>query len=219
MAEQLTFDWPTGVALGPDDFFVSEANAQAFAMISAPQSWPEGKLVLTGQSGAGKSHLAGIFQSAEGAELFQAADIGPAFRTDATAVIIEDMEGLPKNGEEAVFHLHNNLRAAGGLLLLTAQTPPTRWQIALPDLASRMQAASVVSIANPDDALLGALVMKHFADRQITPNPALVTYLTKRIERSHDAAAQIVAALDAASLAQGRKINTALAADLLDNTG
>ena len=36
MAEQLIFDWPTGVALGAAEFFVSDANAAAYAMVTAP---------------------------------------------------------------------------------------------------------------------------------------------------------------------------------------
>ena len=216
MADQLAFDWPTGVALGPDDFFVSQANAQAFAMLSAPDTWPEGKLVVTGSTGAGKSHLARIFRTQSDALLLNAIDIPADYRTEALSIIIEDMEHLPRACEEAVFHLHNNLRASGGFLLMTSELPPVRWSIALPDLASRMQAATVVEIANPDDALLSALIMKLFADRQISPKPALVQYLSTRIERSYAAAADIVAQLDAAALAQGRKINKALAADLLD---
>jgi chromosomal replication initiation ATPase DnaA len=217
MADQLAFDWPTGVALGPDDFFVSEANAQAFAMLSAPETWPEHKLVVTGPKGCGKSHLAGVFQSQTDGQILHAADLSPDFQSAEKTVIIEDMEMLPHASEEAVFHLHNHLRNTGGTLLLTAETPPSRWSIALPDLASRMQAATVVQIANPDDALLSALLMKLFADRQIMPKPDLVAYLSSRIERSFAAAAHIVAQLDAAALTDGRKINKALARALLDN--
>jgi chromosomal replication initiation ATPase DnaA len=219
MTDQLAFDWPTGVALGPDDFFVSGANAQAYAMIADPRGWPEGKLVLTGPLGAGKSHLAGIFAAQNDAVIVAADTLPHDFRTDAAAVVIEDMEKLSQASEVALFHLHNNLRASDGLLLMTAETPPARWPIALPDLASRLQAATVATIAGPDDALLSALIMKLFADRQINPKPALVQYLTKRIERSYAAAADIVGALDHAALSQGRKINQALAADLLDKQG
>ncbi len=219
MADQLAFDWPTGVAWGPDDFFVSEANAKAFAMIEAPEVWPERKLALVGPTGAGKSHLARIFRAAQNADVIAAEQMPETFRTDARAVIIEDMERLPQHAEVAVFHLHNNLRAAGGLLLLTADRPPLQWPIRLPDLASRMQAATVIEIDNPDDALLTALIMKLFADRQIIPKPELVQYLATRIERSYAAAARIIEALDQASLAQGRKINKSLAAELLDKQG
>ncbi|WP_375255366.1 chromosomal replication initiator DnaA [Yoonia sp.] len=219
MADQLAFDWPTGVALGPDDFFVSEANAQAFAIVNASDTWPERKLVLTGPLGAGKSHLAGVFAARNAAKIIHASDIPAGFVPNAQAIVIEDMETLPTGSEEAVFHLHNNLRTRGGLLLMTAQTPPSRWPIALPDLASRMQATTVTTIAAPDDALLSALIMKLFADRQISPKPDLVRYLSTRIERSYAAAADIVAALDDAALAQGRKINKSLAGDLLDKRG
>ncbi|PJI92528.1 DnaA protein [Yoonia maricola] len=216
MPDQLAFDWPTGVALGPDDFFVSEANEEAFAMLGTPDAWPERKLALIGPKGSGKSHLARVFQAQSGAVLLDTRTIPADFQTDAATIIIEDVETLPQYAEEAVFHLHNNLRAAGGTLLLTSAQPPSRWSIALPDLASRMQATSVVRIANPDDALLSAVIMKLFADRQINPQPALVQYLTRHIERSFAAAADIVARLDAAALAQGRKINKGLAAELLD---
>lgn len=216
MADQLAFDWPTGVSLGPEDFFVSEANAQAFTMISAPETWPDGKLALIGPAGAGKSHLARVFQEDTGAALYHAAALPPAHVSDAKPVIIEDLEQLPRSQEEVLFHLHNNLRAAGGTLLLTAKTAPSNWPIALPDLASRMQATAVVTITDPDDALLSALIMKLFADRQINPTPGLVKYLGRRIERSFAAAQDIVARLDAAAMAQRRQINKGLAAELLD---
>lgn len=217
MPRQMSFDWPTGVALGPEDFFVSEANAQAYAMISDPQAWPDRKLVVAGPHGCGKSHLARMVENQHRAVILQAADIGPDTRRDAEFVIIEDMETLPANAEEAVFHLHNNLRDAGRHLLMTAQSAPSRWPVRLPDLASRMQATTVVHITNPDDALLQALIMKLFADRQIAPKPDLVAYLGTRIERSFAAAAAIVARLDETALASGAKINRALAKRLLDN--
>ena len=53
MADQLSFDWPTGVALEADDFFVSDANRNAYAMILTPDTWPERKLVLPGPQGCG----------------------------------------------------------------------------------------------------------------------------------------------------------------------
>ena len=71
-------------------------------------------------------------------------------------------------------------------------------------------------LAPPDDALLAAVIVKLFADRQIAVPPALVPWLVARMERSFTAAHDIVAALDARALALGRPVTRALAAEVLD---
>ena len=81
-------------------------------------------------------------------------------------------------------------------LLLTARAPAARWPVALPDLASRLAATLVVDLPPPDDALLSALLAKHFADRQVAPPPALIPFLALRIERSAAAALDAVSRLD-----------------------
>lgn len=219
MQEQLTFDWPNGVALGAEDFFVSPANAQAYAMVRSPEAWPDRKLILTGSAGSGKSHLCRVVQALTDAVLIHADALPDTLPEAGRCVIVEDMERLPEAAQEFMFHLHNHLRNTGGALLMTAKEPPVRWPLTLPDLASRMQATTVAPIEDPDDALLMALIMKLMADRQIMPPSALVSYLVPRIERSFAAAAKIVADLDAQSLASGRAINIKLAASLLDKAG
>jgi chromosomal replication initiation ATPase DnaA len=214
---QLSFDLPPNVALGPDDYFVSEANAHAYVMVTNPDGWADGKLALIGPKGSGKSHLSRVFQHLTGATVWKAGDIGATLDLPSCPIVVEDMEALSPQSEEPLFHLHNHLRAQRLPLLLTATTPPSRWSIALPDLASRMQAAPTVHIADPDDRLLSAVLMKHFADRQLTPKPALISYLAGRIERSFSAADDIVSALDKEALATGQPIGIKLAGRLLDN--
>ena len=90
------------------------------------------------------------------------------------------------------------------------------WTLRLPDLASRLRAAPAVAIGPPDDALLGAVLLKLFADRQLVVSEAVIEYLVRHMERSFAAAQMAVAGLDAASLRQQRPITVALARSLLE---
>lgn len=224
MPQQLTFHLPVRTALGRGDFFVSPANSTALALVEGTRHWPEGKLMLTGPAGAGKSHLAAVWAATTGAATMPATDLADAdiAQVAATgALVIEDADhiGADPNGQVALFHLHNLILAQGGRLLLTASTPPGHWGLTLPDLLSRMVATALARIEAPDDALLSAVILKLFTDRQVQVTPALVAYLVGRIDRSFAAANATVAALDARALALGRPVNRVLAAELLAPEG
>jgi len=215
MAQQLSFEWPNGVALGPEDFFVSAANEAAFDTVTNVGLWPQGKLALTGPEGCGKSHLARVFTATNNALILTAQTLS-LDDLPQRAIVVEDADRLPQSAEETLFHLHNHLQASGLPLLMTARTPPARWPTALPDLASRMQATHIAAIAEPDDALFQALIMKLFADRQLRPQPAVISYLATRIERSYHAASACVARLDQAAMADKRAISIPFARTILD---
>lgn len=218
---QLSFDLPQTVSLAAEDYFVSEANRPAWAMVTGPAPWPEGKLALVGPEGAGKSHLVRLWQTATGAEVrtARALALQPGLPPPGGRLAVEDMDRLPPDAQTPLFHIHNHLAATGGSLLMTARTAPIRWPITLPDLASRLQATAVIRIEDPDDRLLHAILAKLFADRQIAAPPSLLDWLAQRIERSFAAARQIVEALDTAALDTGRPVSVALARTLLDKSG
>ena len=99
----------------------------------------------------------------------------------AGAVAVEDLaEGVD---EVALFHLLNLAREQTAYLLLSARETPVRWPIRLPDLASRVRALPIIELTAPDDALLRAVMIKLFADRQLAVDESLIAYLIMRIER------------------------------------
>lgn len=223
MAQQLSFDLPVRPALGREDFFVSPANAEAVAMIEGWQGWPSRKLILAGPTGAGKTHLTHVWAALSGGRIIgahdlQAADI-PTLAQGPVAVEDAHLIAGERTAEDALFHLHNLTLAEGHTLLITARTAPHLWGLTLPDLASRMQGTLLSELRAPDDALLSAVLMKLFADRQLSPSPDTIPYLVRRIERSFEAARDIVEALDAQALANTRPITRSLAARVLDNPG
>ncbi|MEH6749121.1 MAG: DnaA/Hda family protein [Paracoccaceae bacterium] len=220
MHRQLSFDLPVRAALGREDFFVAPANAMAVALIEGWRDWPGRKLVLEGPKGAGKTHLSHVWAQAAGARIVEARALAGADIPDLASgpVAVEDVPLIAGDtaAENALFHLHNLTLAEGHSLLLTADRPAAHWGLTLPDLASRMQGTQATRLEAPDDRLLTALLAKLFADRQLIPTPDTIPYLVTRMDRSFDSARQLVAALDAAALAQGRPINRKLAADVME---
>src|SRR5262249_12886267 len=130
------------------------------------------------------------------------------------ALVIEDLRADACE-EAALFHLLNLAREQGAFVLMTAASAPAGWPVGLRDLASRLRALPVVTLAPPDDALLRAVLVKLFADRQLAVDEGLIGSLATRIERSFAAARAIVADLDREALRQKRAVNRALAAELL----
>ncbi len=218
---QLPLDLGHRPALGRDDFLVAPCNAQAVAWLDRWPAWPSHGLVLFGPPGCGKSHLLAAFAAAHAATgtlLRPAAGLTAAAVPDLVAaarlLLIDDLDGL--EDETALFHLHNLAREAGCSLVLAASQPPAHLPLRLPDLASRLRALPAVGIGAPDDAVLAAVIVKQFADRQLAVGEGVVSYLVGRMERSFAAARAVVEALDRASLAERRAVTVRLARAVLE---
>lgn len=221
MTRQLPLDLPHRPALGMEDFLVAECNRAAVACIDRWPDWPGPLAVIFGPEGSGKTHLAHVWQvKSRAATVADLSRIDPAALAPGFALVIEDVQTpFGAEAERRFFHLYNLAAETGGSLLATSREPPARWNVALPDLASRLAASAQAAIGAPDDALLAAIIVKLFADRQVKIGEDLVTYLLARIERSFAAAREIVASLDRAALASGRKVSVALARAVLEERG
>jgi chromosomal replication initiation ATPase DnaA len=218
--KQLVFELPHRAAMGLEDFLVSESNDAAVALVDRWPDWPIGAAVLSGPKGSGKTHLANVWQARAAATAFEASAISreavPAIASKG-AILIEDVQKIAD--EAALFHLLNLVREQRLQILLTTDTVPGDLQIALPDLRSRLKALPLATIDPPDDALLRAVLVKLFADRQLAVEPHLVDYVLVRMERSMAAAERFVAEADRRALALQRRVTRAIAAATLDALG
>lgn len=201
-------------ALQRDDYLVTPANAEAVAWIDRWPDWPAPLLAVWGPEGCGKSHLAQVFLARTGGRLVTVPDAGAVVA--GQAYVMEDLDRAPSLDEEALFHLFNALKSAEGRILVTARTAPSRWDVRLADLASRLKGSPAVEITAPDDALLAALLVKHFSDRQLRVDAEVVAYMVPRMNRTFQAAADLVAAIDAEALARKRAVTVPLVRKVLE---
>ena len=213
---QLALALPHAESFAREDFLTGASNAAALAMIERWPDWPDRALALIGPEGSGKSHLAAIWAEKSGARRIAARALGETDLLGALAtgaLVVEDAAQAPD--ERALFHLLNLVREEDAFLLLTASSSPASWRVALADLGSRLRAVPVVALSAPDDALLRALLVKLFADRQLAVDESLIGYLATRIERSFAAARETVTLIDREALRQQRPVTRALAAETL----
>jgi chromosomal replication initiation ATPase DnaA len=204
-------------AHGDTDFLVAPCNKDAVAWLDRWPDWPGQTTVIYGPARCGKTHLAHVWQSRSGARLIApkhlTADALPDILEGVNACVIDDVD--VQMDELALLHLHNILGERAGYLLLTSSVPPARLNIQLKDLQSRMNAAPSVAVGFPDDDLIGGILIKLFADRQLHIGIDVIGFLVARIERSFASAHRIVSLLDEAALAGHRRITVPLARDVI----
>jgi chromosomal replication initiation ATPase DnaA len=192
----LPLNWP--VADSDDDFLISDSNRSAFEHLKRWSVWPVMATILTGPRKSGRSLLGRIFVRKTGGRLFDNAE---------------------EHDEEAIFHAWNEAQEKRRPLLIVADAPPPLWQVTLPDLRSRLAATPHVEIGDPDDSLIGGMILKLLGDRGIAAPPDLAEYLVPRMERSYVAIQQIVETLDRELLSHHRRINVTLVRRVLTEAG
>lgn len=170
---------PTGQG-APERIVIGNANAHVAEALREPERWPFGVAVLTGPRRSGKS-LLGRWASGHG---------------------IEVIDGADALSETEVFHRWNAVQEggsqAGARLLLIADRRP--WEIALPDLRSRLSGSLQLEIGDPDDAMAGELITALAAQRGLALAAGASDYLVPRAGRSFAALETLVETIDRISL-------------------
>ncbi len=164
----------------PRRIVIGDANAAVIDALQAPGNWPFHTAVLTGPDRSGKS-LLGKWAASQGIEVIDGAD----------------------GAEEAeIFHRWNAVQQGGAragqpLLLIANSTP---WEIALPDLKSRLGGSLQLAIGDPDDAMAASLIEAHAEARALTLAEGAAEYLVPRTRRSFASIEALVSAIDRISL-------------------
>lgn len=218
--DQIPLTFTPRTALGEEDFLIAPCNEEACLWIGRWPDWPEGRLIVCGPPHSGKTHLGRLWQNRSGAKYVDAAEVKGAAvdRLADSHLVIEmnlDDDGTVAWEDEAAFHLLNLCRERGHSILMLARKPVAGWNISLADLQSRLLASPVSRIGNPDEAMVCALLVKLFSDRQLVVGQDVVHFLSLRLPRNFKAAHDAVEKLDRLALAERKRITVPLAGRVL----
>ena len=217
--EQLPLAFAYRASSGRDDLLINARMETAVGLIDSWPDWPSPLVIVTGPAGSGKSHLAAVWREASSAvDIVPESGSGASLAAASRPVIFEDVDRTAFS-ETELFHVINSVRQNGSAMLMTARTWPATWGIELADLKSRLRAATMVEIGEPDEDLLAQLIVKLFADRQLHVDDRLVGYIVQRIERSFEAAQAVVERIDRMALARRARVTRALAGEAIGELG
>jgi chromosomal replication initiation ATPase DnaA len=215
---QLILELPHLTAVGLENFYISASNSAAVALIESWPNWTTQGAILAGPEGSGKTHLAAAWRARAGAGLIAASLISEATITAfdaAPGLLVEDIDhGIAD--DRLLFHILNMAGEKKKFVLLTSNKAPGDLDIVLPDLRSRLRALPLAVIAAPDEALIRAVLIKLFADRQLAVEPHVIAYICLHMERSMAMASRVVATADRLALARQRGVTRTIAAEALD---
>lgn len=190
----LPLDWPQ--ANHDRRFILSDANREASDHFRKWSLWPVKAAVLTGPRRSGRSLLARGFVERVGGRLFD-----PAERHD----------------EEELFHAWNQAQETGRPIVMVVDDRD--WEIALPDLRTRIAVTPHVRIGEPDDALFGQVIELLFADRGLVIPSEALRYITQRVHRDYLTAERIVEAIDRFAIAERARLTIPTARRALIDAG
>jgi chromosomal replication initiation ATPase DnaA len=210
--KQLALPFAEAQSFAAEDFCTAPSNAVARDWLDRPEAWSNGRLVLWGDAGCGKTHLLHIWAGAHGALLVNGPTLYGLIRP-TTPVAVDDADILPE--PRNLLHLLNAAAEAACPVLMTARLPPARQSIKLADLASRLRASESVEIRAPEDELLALMLTRQAADRQLSLSISVQNFLLTELPRTAYALREAVARLDHAARDRNARITRQLVAGLV----
>ena len=229
MSGQLPLAWPAP-ASHRFEHFDPTGNEPVLALLNGLAEQADvAPLLLVGTTGVGKTHL--LVASATRARehgrraAYLALSRWSDFDVDALAalagndlVAIDEVEHVAgqRAAQVALFDLYNRCRDRSATLLLAAREPAARLPLTLPDLASRLSAATLLPVQALPEPERRRLLQRRAQARGFELDEAVLDFLFRRYRRDLPALLALVERLDRESLARQRRVTLPLVRAVLD---
>ena len=210
--KQTTFEYNILPKHNLENFFVSEANKEAYNFIINKNKFNDYS-ILYGPSKSGKSHLGLIWKEMNNAAIYDNDNYNDIIQCKKNIFVDNFLDGL---NEENLFHLINHCFNNNLKILLCADKLVSNYVFKLKDLSSRLKSFNFVGIKKPDDELIVNLINKLLYDKQIIINNSeIFSYVLKRINRTYKDIYLLVDKIDKLSLEKKRELTVPLIKELI----
>tara|TARA_E500000331_G_scaffold353903_1_gene405661 strand:+ start:52 stop:726 length:675 start_codon:yes stop_codon:yes gene_type:complete len=205
---QQIFNFENNKSLNANDFFVSRSNYYAYQLVNSWPKWEKKIVNICGEKYSGKSHLSNIFIQKFKGRIIYANTLNNETLNSLKVYENIVLENFSKSvNENLIYSLFNLMDQDNKYLVINSQIPINEIDFKLDDLKSRLKNCLVAKIQNPDDEMIYALIVKNFADRQISLDKKLIDFIIKRIDRSYGKIFEFIYKIDEISLKKKKSIN------------
>ena len=193
------------------NLYKSTCNEIAINFIN---EWPKTTInnnifCIYGPSGSGKTHISKVWMEKSNAIIFNGiSDLSFDYLSGFDRNLIFEDIALNKNWpENLLFEIINEIKSSRLSLLITCNSDPLNLKWKTKDLISRFTSFTNIEIKLPDDFLIKKILIKQFADRQLSLDSEQIEYISKRIERSYSSIIRIVDRVDNLALQHKKAIS------------
>lgn len=177
------------------NYIVLDENKHIYNLLINDSSWK--CLILFGSKNSGKTHLAHVWQSANGAIFINENNFISDIRY-SDAFILEDIHNV--KDEEILLHCYNYIKENNKRLLITSSFSPKNLNFKLNDLRSRILSTLSVKIPPASEELLRIMLIKRFSDKQLKVDLKVINYILTRTERSFSGVSKVVEEIESRAI-------------------
>ena len=221
--KQLLLDWGATRPQTLENFVVAKNQELASVLRQISQTAAAGRtaqqVLIWGEAGAGKSHLLralGMHTAAISLTPSSPAE-SLQWSADHLLYLIDDCDRLNPAQQQALFHLINQVRDNGGVLVATAKQAPLQLDLR-EDLRTRLGWGLVYQVHGLSDEEKIDALSQSAAARGLSLSAGVVPYLLTHFRRDMQSLSTMLDALDRYSLETQRPITLPLLRELLQTS-